>query len=385
MKAAIYYPWIYLTGGIERTIMELKKRSRHDWTIYTSRYDGDNTYPELKGMGVVQVGRVSVKRDYLSVLKAGLRLFTTRLDLDGHKVLFICCDGLGSFITFRNRSKPVVCLCFTPLRAVYDEKYRERHLKKHRRLLPLALVVESAYRLLDRLAWKNYSHVFCISSVVRDRVLSGRLCAGEKIEIAYPGIDGSKAAPSLTRQEYFFLPGRVMWTKNIELGISAFLEFKKATGSAFKLVVAGMVDAKSAAYVEKLKAMAAGSADISFIAGPSEERMEELYRNCYAVLFTAFNEDYGLTVLEGMSHGKPVIAVNSGGPTEVVVNGKTGILDPAAFSSAMRSLVDDPDRAAAMGEMGLERSRSFTWERFVEQIDAYLDGLEAGGLRLPGR
>jgi hypothetical protein len=45
MRVAAYYPWIYLRGGAERTILETLRRSRHDWTLFTNRYDREATFP----------------------------------------------------------------------------------------------------------------------------------------------------------------------------------------------------------------------------------------------------------------------------------------------------------------------------------------------------
>ena len=376
MKIAIYHPWIYVKSGLERTIMEIKKRSHHDWDIYTSHFDADGTYPELGEMGIIELEKVSVKRNYFHVVKAAVKVFTTRIDTRKYDALVICCDGIGSLLAFNNRSIPLICLCFTPLRAVYDQEYRKRHLEKHRKLLPFALMLELAYKVIDRMAWRNYQHVFAISHVVKKRLLEGSLCETQNIEVAYPGIDEDKIAPSPVRENYFFLPGRIMWTKNIELAVDAFLDFYSQQPDRFRLVVAGMVDRKSQPYLETLMKKCHGNNDIQFIQGLSDSEMARYYNNCYAVLFTAFNEDLGLTPLEAMTHGKPVIAVNRGGPTEIVAHGETGLLvenDPKAFSDAMEYLVHNPDVALRMGENGMRHCRSFGWQKFVHQLDDYLD------------
>ena len=378
MRIALYYPWVYLKSGIERTIMELAQRSRHRWTVFTSHYDAKRTYPELKGMGVVELSRVPVRRAYGAVIKAAATIAATKLDLRWHDAVVVCCDGLGSLITLRNAHRPIACLCFTPLRAVYDEAYRQRHLAKHTEILPLCLFLESAYRRLDRLAWRRYEHVFCISETVKKRVVDGGLYPESGIEVAYPGIDEQKIEPSQPGERYFFLPGRIMWTKNIELGIEAFARFNADAERPFRLVVAGMVDAKSQSYYAHLRELAGDRRDISFVRDPTDAEMRELYRRCYALLLTAFNEDLGLTPLEAMMVGKPVIAVRRGGPTEIVSDGETGLLADCraeAFCQAMRRLADNPQLAEEMGRAGLERARLFTWERFVGKIDAYFDRL----------
>ncbi len=381
LRIAIYHPWIYVKSGLERTIMEIFGRSRHQWTIYTSHYDRERTYPELQSMNVIEVNRVSVVRQYGAVIRGAMSIASIKLDLSGHDALVVCCDGLGSLINFRNHDVPVICLCFTPLRAVYDHEYRSRHVARVGMLRPLASLAELAWRAVDRIAWRYYRHVFCISDTVRKRVLGARLCRAEDIEIAYAGVASEKIQASDTCDRVFLVPGRIMWTKNVELAIDAFREFRNRHGrSDFTLVIAGMVDQKSQPYLDTLRSMAAEISGISFSRDLTDGEMEALYRRCYAVLFTPFNEDQGLTPIEAGMHGKPVIAVNRGGPTETVVHEVTGLLvepQASAFADAMARLACDPTLARRLGEAGLERSRLFTWGHFVDRIDDYLDSLHA--------
>lgn len=356
--------------------MEIKRRSRHDWEIFTGFYDAESTYPELKQMGVRELKRVSVDRRYSAVIRAGMTIATTRIKNPEIDALVVSCDGLGSFINFANPDISSVCLCFTPLRAVYDPEYRTRRLSTNRSARVLQIMIEKVYRQLDKRAWHHYRHVFCISNEVKQRVLNGGLCEPSRIEITYPGIDGAQRSLSTQRDSFFFLPGRIMWTKNIELAIEAFHVFKARTNSDFSLKIAGMIDAKSKAYYEELRKLAGDDPSIEFILDPTDTEMKHYYRRCYAVLFAAFNEDLGITPMEAGMFGKPVIAVNRGGPREIVVHEQTGLLvEPKveAFCSAMSRLLVEPDEALRMGISNFDRSKLFTWERFVDSIDGYFD------------
>lgn len=360
--------------------MEIKRRSRHDWEIFTSFYDAEGTYPELKQMDVQQLKPVSVNRQYGAVIRAGLTIATTKIEKPGIDALVVSCDGLGSFINFANPELPSICLCFTPLRAVYDPEYRARHLSPNPLKRAAQSVVARIYQQLDKKAWSRYRHVFCISNEVKQRVIKGDLCAAEKIEIAYPGIDGELRSISDQREPFFYLPGRIMWTKDLQLAISAFKLFKQATGLDFGLKIAGMVDAKSQSYYQELRQLAAGDESIEFVVGPTDDEMRDYYRRCYSVLFTAFNEDLGITPIEAGVYGKPVIAVNRGGPREIVVDGETGFLvepQAEAFCAAMQQLVGDFEAAVKMGRANFDRSELYTWDKFVEAIDDYFDQLQA--------
>lgn len=386
MRIALYHPWIYLKSGLERTLFEMKRRSRHDITLFTSHYDAAGTYPEFREMGVTELERVPVNRRYGAVLRAAWTIATSRIDMDRFDALVVSCDGLGSLFTLRNATKPSACLCFTPLRAVYDEEYRRRHRSRHAAMLPLVHSLEAGYRLLDRALWRRYGEVVAISRTVRDRIVAGGLAPPERIAVAHPGIAAERIRLSPVREPFFFLPGRIMWTKNIELGIEAFLRFRDRTpeGARFRLIVAGMMDEKSRPYLERLRALAGDTPAVEFVLNPTDAEMAELYWRCYGLLFTAFNEDWGMTPIEGMAHGKPVVAVDRGGPRETVTSGENGLLvpdHPDAFAGAMDRLAGDPAFAERLGLNGLERARRFTWPCFVDEFDGRMEALVAAGGR----
>lgn len=375
MRVALYHPWVYLKSGLERTLLEIHRRSRHDIRIYTSHYDQAGTYPELAATGVVELPRVSVRRSYLPVLGAAATIARTRLDPSEFDALVISCDGLGDLLTLRNHDKPVLALTFTPLRAVYDEAYRARLLDRVGPLgRPFAQLLESGYRAIDRACWSHYSAAVAISDTIRQRIDAGKLWPAEKVQVLYPGIDGARIAAGSGSDPYFLISGRIMWTKNIRLGLEAFA-LAKAALPGWKLVVAGMVDEKSRAHAEELQARGREIGDVEFRIGNTDAEMRALYDRCTALLFTPFNEDWGLTPLEAMAAAKPVIAVDRGGPRESVADGVTGFLAPddpaafAAFAARMVQLAQDPALARRLGEAGLERARLFTWDTFVGGLD----------------
>jgi glycosyltransferase involved in cell wall biosynthesis len=223
--------------------------------------------------------------------------------------------------------------------------------------------------------------VICISNESRNRALAGRLADEEKIELLHPAPGFESVAGRSDRfDRYFLLPGRIMWTKNLELGIEAFRKFKADNPECqdFRLIISGIVDKKSEPYYERLRALASSDPSIEFRVLPSDAELAELYRNCYGVLFTAFNEDWGLVPLEAMSFGKPVIAVNRGGPRETIEAGVQGYLEepvPAAFAARMAELASDPALARRLGGAGFQRSKQYSWDAFTSRIDDEVDRL----------
>lgn len=387
MKVAIYHPWIYLKGGIERTILELATRSRHDWTIFTGRYVPEDTFEGYRDLDVVQSAPVSVVRRVGPVARACFRLLTHREDWSGYDALVVSCDGISNLLTLRAQGPPMICICHTPLKVAYDEHTAARW-RAMMKPGPGARLGVRLFMLADRFTWRRYARVFCVSDEVRRRIVSRGLIDPARTEVLHTGVDISRFSPTGRQEPYFLLPGRIMWTKNIELGINAFLRMKGADDAGEpRLVVAGAVDEKSRGYFAQLRRLAADRRDIEFVVSPADSELLDLYDRCFAVLFTPPNEDWGLVPLEAMAFGKPVIAVDRGGPRESVAHGETGLRCPSdegEFARAMRTLWEDPSLVAAMSRASIARARRYDWSHYVERLDSYIEELAGGAARESG-
>lgn len=380
MKVALYYPWVYLRSGVERMILELVRRSEHDWTIFTSHYNADQTFPGFRDLPVVELDGVSVGRGYSAVSHAALTILKQKIDLDGYDALVVSSEGLGDFVTFRNHSLPVICYCHTPLKVVHDSFVRKRYLDENRRMRIPFYLFSRLFCFFDKLAWKKYDYIFCNSNEVKRRILKAKLAPADKVEILSPGLDVKRMMPSWEYQKYFVVVGRVKWWKNLELAIESFIEFKRAHPEFvdFKLRIAGMVEIGSEIYLSKLKSLAGDSDDVVFTRNPDEEELMAAYRSSYCLLFPSLNEDWGMTPIEAMGFGKPVIAVNQGGPSESIIDGETGLLvkpHPRAFADAMARLAGDPELVRSMGEAGVSHVQKYDWSHFVERFDTYISSL----------
>jgi glycosyltransferase involved in cell wall biosynthesis len=376
LKIAVYYPWVYLKGGIERSLAALISRSRHDWTVFTSYYDPASTFAEFAKFKVVRVGNVSVRRDIGSVFKAAVSIIGARLPLDAFDAYVVWCDGLGPLTIFRNARIPRFCVCSTPLRAVYDPIYARDALRKRRP--PARLVYhlfKHSFRFVDRLAWSRFDGVVATSLEVKERIVRNRLFADDaRMVLHHPGIDVGDAPKQVSYEPFLLVPGRISWTKNIDLAVDAFARARLPP--PWRLVVAGFVDQKSRGYLETLRQRAGGDARIEFVVSPSDDQLNRLYETAFAVLFTPLNEDWGMAVLEGMLRSKPVIANASGGPKESVIDGATGWLlepDVGQWSALLRSL---PGKAEAVKNMGAQARlhvEKYDWKRFVDGVDGLIE------------
>jgi alpha-1,3/alpha-1,6-mannosyltransferase len=215
----------------------------------------------------------------------------------------------------------------------------------------------------------------------RKRILKSKLAPNEKIEILNPGLDVNLMKPTWQYENYFLAVSRFKWVKNLELAITGFQEFKRLHPqfSDFRLRILGLVEPRSEEYFRWLQELAGNDKDIVFERNPSDQDILAAYESCFALLFTSPNEVWGMVPLEAMGFGKPVIAVNRGGPQESVIDGETGFLvddTPAAFAAAMARLAGQPELARKFGEKAATVVKKYDWDFFVERLDSYLDGIK---------
>ena len=382
MKVAVYHPWVYLKGGAERTLLELTRRSQHDWTIFTNHYEPEHTFPEFRDSQLVELSRVPVQRTLLGAGRAALQALTQLLPLQGYDALMVSSEGVGNLVTLRTQRIPIFCFCHTPLKIAYDPFTRDRFYTHQRpgRLMRAAI---ASYVQVDRFGWRRYERVFANSREVASRLLKAGLVAPERLEVIHPGVDLDQFGPAPETEPFFLLAGRIARVKNLELAVDAFRAFKRKRphARAFRLVIAGMLDEKSRSYFSEMFERCGRERDVEWVLNPTDQELQDLYGRCTATLFTPLNEDWGIAVLEAMASAKPVIAVRRGGPLESIVDQHTGLLcdaDPAAFERAMATLAARPDLAEAMGRRAREHVARFTWTPFVERIDEFVDYLVGG-------
>jgi glycosyltransferase involved in cell wall biosynthesis len=99
-----------------------------------------------------------------------------------------------------------------------------------------------------------------------------------------------------------------------------------------------------------------------------EAELIDLYARCKGLICTAVGEDFGLTPVEAMASGKPVVAVNEGGFQETIVHGKTGMLvraDGDELKRAVKEVASGPERYK---DACMERAKEFDTQVFLERI-----------------
>ncbi len=180
--------------------------------------------------------------------------------------------------------------------------------------------------------------------------------------VIYPGIDLKFWKPNLKvkREDFYLVVSRLFDYKRIDLAIEACGKLGK------KLIIIGTGPAE-----KYLKSLA--SSKIEFLGFLSDDVVREYMQKCKAFIFPGI-EDFGLTPVEAMACGSPVIAYNKGGVTETVVDGKTGIFfeeqTVASLVNAIKKFEKLKFRTSVMSERVSEFSDKIFSQKFKKFVNA---------------
>ncbi|KAF0753220.1 alpha-1,3/1,6-mannosyltransferase ALG2 [Aphis craccivora] len=182
--------------------------------------------------------------------------------------------------------------------------------------------------------------------------------------------------------KYILSVNRFERKKNLDLAIHS---FNLLSDKKIKLVLAGGYDPLNLENIEYFHELVNLVQDMKldkrviFLKSPSDAVKISLLRYCLCLVYTPSFEHFGIVPLEAMYCGKPVVAVNNGGPKETIENDFNGYLrnaEPEDFADAIKQLVEIEGKAELFGNHGKKRFNDiFSFEAFKIKIDSILENL----------
>jgi glycosyltransferase involved in cell wall biosynthesis len=113
----------------------------------------------------------------------------------------------------------------------------------------------------------------------------------------------------------------------------------------------------------------------TFLGWLEGDELPRVYASADIFLFCSRTDTFGQVLVEAGASGLPVVAVDEGGPSSIVVDGESGRLceaQPAMLAAAIQQLADSPAWRAKLGRQGREAARARTWEASMLQLaDGY--------------
>lgn len=363
MKTAIFQNFLDTIGGAE--VVGLTMARELDADIYTTNIDPE----KIRNMGfddvlprIFSIGKVPVNAPLRQ--QAILTRFR-RLNLAGKYDFFIINGDWAVSAAVNN--KPNLWYVNATLRELWDLNayVRKNFVPPWQRPI---FDVWSAYN--RRLNIKHAGHIGAIASnstFTRDRV---KKYLGRESELVYPPTDTAQYRSEKSGGCWLSV-NRIIAYKRVDLQMRAFAKLPQE-----KLIVIGPYEKSksSLAFVDLVKKLKPPNVTLIEYADDRAE-LADYYANCKGFITTCHMEDFGMTAVEAMASGKPVIAPNEGGYRETIVDGQTGILidamDEDKLAAAVKNLsekLNDPAIAGHYKEACLRRAKQFDVSVFKAKI-----------------
>jgi glycosyltransferase involved in cell wall biosynthesis len=253
-----------------------------------------------------------------------------------------------------------ILFCHTPPRFIYDQ--RDFYFSQ----VPFGLrfLLSGFIRYLQpryEAAVDEMNVVIANSEHVRQRI---QHFLGKDAVVVYPPCD-IKRFVWVGQGDYFLSVGRLDPLKRVDFIVKAFLNMPDKR----LIVTSGGED------FFKLRRLAKNASHISFTHWVDEQELAYLVGNAIAIIYVPKDEDFGMSAVESMAAGKPVIGVAEGGLLETVIPGETGwLIDSPLKVENLISLVDSItlDEALKMRKTCEEQARRFDKRLFLKNIREFL-------------
>lgn len=341
--------------------------------------NGKNTYlqHEAEKIGISfyksshfpQLARIDKRGVSLSKVAAYLRALST-ISREIRHVIHV--ENID--LTYAN-AYPCCLYCLLP--ALLSRKPLVWHVHNLRRITPLSRPI---YRIVGAVC----EGIITVSEACRTNLLQASLPAS-KIKTIYNGLDLSrfrrKGKGQSLREEFKIRPhtkviglmGQPLPEKGHRYFVEAAAEVLK-TDPDVKFLIIGHVyfDAYHQELLGLVKKLNLES-EIFFTGWRSD--IPSVYESLDILAHVRITpEPAALVLMEAMAMGVPVVASKTGGTSELILDGKTGILIPPrdshALAQAVKHLINNPERAKRMGQRGRQRMEErFTLSKQMEAIE----------------
>lgn len=360
MRIAILNNYLDNIGGAEIVTLILARELGAD--LYTTNIDLE----KISKMGfadvadrIFSIGKIPKKAPFRQQL-AFWRF--RKLNLTGKYNFFIIAGDWAMSAAVNNQ--PNLWYAHSPLNELWAfQDFIKKNLLSYWKILPYDFWVWFNRKLTLKYA-KSVNVWVCNSQNTKNRI---KKFYNQESIVINPPVETSKYT-SNESENYWLSVNRLITHKRIDLQIEAFKNLP-----AEKLIIVGSYEKGVAQfenyknYIDSIK-----PANVEIIHWVDDAKLKDLYSRCKGFVTTAQDEDFGMTVVEAMAAGKPVIAPYDGGYKESVTP-ESGILieniDSKKLEIAIKSVLENLKQDSNFyKEACLNRAREFDTAVFIAKI-----------------
>ncbi len=331
MRVAYVHDWLITRSGAERVLEEML-RVVEGSRIFTLFYKPE----QFRGS---PISKVPVEESFLARLPGAYGYYRSLLplmpvavesfDLSEYDLIISSSHAVAKGV-LPHPGQVHISYVHTPMRYAWDLTHQ--YMTSIGRLKrAVARIVLNYVRLWDYASAQRVDTFVANSRTVAARI---KRYYGREAKVIYPPVDVHRFRLSNSVEDYFVVVARLVPYKKVDVIVEAFNRL------GLRLLVVGEGPEK-----KRIKGLAGKNVEVLGRVGDGE--LIEILSKARAFVFAAY-EDFGISPVEAMASGVPVIAYGKGGVTESVENGKSGVFfmeqTPEAISEAVRRFIKIEDR-----------------------------------------
>lgn len=356
-KIALVFDWMTNPGGAEKVNLMLHKMFP-EAPIFTSIFNKDKLRgfekAAIKTSFIQNLPFAKTKHQlYLGLMPYAYELF----DLSSYDIVISSSHACAKGIITKPETLHI-CYCHTPMRYAWDnwhefiQQYKINPLVKNFGKKRIHKI-----RMWDRLSAERVDYFIANSSTTKKRISK---YYNKPSTIINPMIRVNNYKIAEKTKGYFLAVGRLAPYKKFDLIVETFNQI----GLPLKIVGTGIME-------DDLRKQAKGN--IEFLGYVDEQRLQTLYSEAEALIFPQL-EDFGITPLESMASGRPVIAFEQGGALDTVIDGETGLFFKKQNSMHLKSAIEEYQKQKKHfnSEKIRKHAEKFDEHEFRKQLMNYL-------------
>lgn len=354
MKVALIHDHLAQDGGAEKVLKVLTDLFP-DATIYTLLYEQKNVIKYYKDRrietSIIQKlpGGIKHYQWYMPFMPMAVEFF----DLSSYDLVISDASAFAKgVITSTNTLH--ICYCHTPTRYLWDYTHQYiNELKYNKFFKKVISLILNYIRIWDKIAADRVDQYIANSNTVQKRI---QKYYRRESTVIYPPVETEKFHLSEKVEDYYLAGGRLAVYKRLDIVIEAFIKLNK------KLKIFG-----DGVDMNRLKKIAVNSPNIEFLGRVDDITKSILYCHCQAFI-NPQEEDFGITMVEAMASGRPVIAYRKGGATEIVIENKTGVFFDNQTPDDMITAIKKYEELKFNPHELVEYAQKYSEKKFKEQI-----------------
>jgi len=358
-KIAIFHNFMDNIGGAEIACLTLAKELEAD--IYTTNINKDKIEKmDFSAVKLKSIGNVPLN----APLRHQLALWKFRkLNLKNKYDFYII--GGDWAVSGAVNNKPNLWYVHSPIREIWDLYEYVRQNMVPWLVWPFFDLWVKYNRYLNRKYIKHVDKLVCNSKNTQGRI---KKYLNKDALVINPPTETSKFYYKKTG-DYWLSVNRLISHKRVDMQIKAFAKLPNE-----RLIIVGSYEQSRhfqayANYMEKIK-----PENVEILNWVNHDKLIDLYANCKGLIATAKDEDFGMTPVEAMASGKPVIAANEGGYKETVIDDVTGkLIDNINVDKLVEAIKEIGRNPQSYKDACLKQAGKFDTKIFIEKIKGQIE------------